>query len=87
MPERGKSSGPIQNIRRKVDRPCITMAPVEFGQIYQYLIGQVTREKLKSYKSLELEWFHYACVGVKRKPVGAWYCPNCKRKKKKEVLL
>ena len=29
---------------------------VEFGQIYQYLIdtpGQFTREKLKSYKSLE----------------------------------
>ena len=35
----------------------------------------------------EFEWFHYACVGVKRKPVGAWYCPNCKRRKNQTVLL
>ena len=22
-------------------------------------------------------WFHYACVGIKRKPKGKWYCPHC----------
>ena len=24
-----------------------------------------------------IEWFHYACVGIKRKPKGTWYCPQC----------
>ena len=26
----------------------------------------------------KIEWFHYACVNVKRKPVGKWFCPSCK---------
>jgi putative phage-type endonuclease len=25
------------------------------------------------------EWFHYQCVGIKRKPRGDWYCKECKR--------
>jgi len=24
-----------------------------------------------------IEWFHYACVGIKQKPKGTWYCPQC----------
>lgn len=24
-----------------------------------------------------IEWFHYTCVGIKRKPKGKWYCPEC----------
>lgn len=23
------------------------------------------------------EWFHYACVGLKRRPAGSWYCSQC----------
>uniref|UniRef100_A0A1X7SWP5 PHD-type domain-containing protein n=1 Tax=Amphimedon queenslandica TaxID=400682 RepID=A0A1X7SWP5_AMPQE len=26
----------------------------------------------------DIEWFHYKCVGVSRKPKGNWYCPNCR---------
>ena len=26
-------------------------------------------------------WFHYACVGIKRKPKGMWFCPKCKQTK------
>ena len=25
-----------------------------------------------------IEWFHYSCVGIKRKPKGEWFCKNCK---------
>lgn len=25
------------------------------------------------------EWFHYACVGLKRPPKGKWYCEDCRR--------
>ena len=27
-----------------------------------------------------MEWFHYACVGLTEKPVGKWYCPQCREK-------
>lgn len=23
------------------------------------------------------EWFHFGCVGLKKKPDGKWYCPQC----------
>lgn len=26
-----------------------------------------------------VEWFHYGCVGIRRKPRGKWYCPNCSK--------
>ena len=26
----------------------------------------------------KIEWFHYACVNVKRKPVRKWFCPSCR---------
>ena len=26
--------------------------------------------------SCQLEWFHYKCVNIKRKPKGSWYCNN-----------
>lgn len=32
-----------------------------------------------------MEWFHFACMRIKEKPVGVWFCPPCltqKRKKK-----
>lgn len=25
----------------------------------------------------KFEWFHYQCVGVKKKPIGRWFCPIC----------
>ena len=28
----------------------------------------------------ELEWFHFACVGVKIQPEGQWFCPRCRDK-------
>jgi len=31
----------------------------------------------------EVEWFHFACVGLETKPRGKWFCPDCRRKKKK----
>ncbi|CAA2955442.1 PHD finger ING1 isoform X1 [Olea europaea subsp. europaea] len=25
----------------------------------------------------KIEWFHYACVGLKEQPKGKWYCSDC----------
>ncbi|KAL9230165.1 hypothetical protein vseg_005552 [Gypsophila vaccaria] len=30
-----------------------------------------------------IEWFHFGCVGVKEKPKGKWYCPDCSGKQKR----
>jgi hypothetical protein len=30
-----------------------------------------------------VEWFHYPCVGLTKKPKNDWLCPDCSRKKKK----
>lgn len=27
-----------------------------------------------------IEWFHFSCVGLTKKPKGKWYCPNCGNK-------
>lgn len=28
-------------------------------------------------KDCPVEWFHFACVDLKAKPKGKWYCPEC----------
>lgn len=28
-------------------------------------------------KECPIEWFHFACVDLKTKPKGRWYCPEC----------
>ncbi|XP_038991719.1 PHD finger protein ING1-like isoform X2 [Hibiscus syriacus] len=25
----------------------------------------------------KIEWFHFGCVGLKERPKGKWYCPDC----------
>ena len=25
-----------------------------------------------------VQWYHYACVGLKRAPRGKWFCPDCR---------
>ena len=30
-----------------------------------------------------VEWFHYACVNLSRKPKNSWICPLCSNKKRK----
>ena len=32
----------------------------------------------------EIEWFHFACVGLELKPRGKWLCPQCREGKKKK---
>eukprot|EP01035_Chromulina_nebulosa_P033357 gene33357-44658_t len=31
----------------------------------------------------EIEWFHYACVNLTKKPRNIWLCPSCSSQKKK----
>lgn len=31
----------------------------------------------------QIEWFHYQCVNLSRRPRNSWICPNCSSKKRK----
>jgi len=33
----------------------------------------------------EIEWFHFACVGLEVKPRGKWFCADCRKKMKKKL--
>lgn len=30
------------------------------------------------YDGCTIEWYHFTCVGLKAKPRGKWYCPECR---------
>ncbi|GAV05533.1 hypothetical protein RvY_15651 [Ramazzottius varieornatus] len=30
------------------------------------------------YDGCKIEWFHFTCVGLKAKPRGKWFCPDCR---------
>ncbi|CAI6353689.1 unnamed protein product [Macrosiphum euphorbiae] len=32
----------------------------------------------------DIEWFHFKCVNLITKPEGEWFCPNCRKNKKKK---
>lgn len=39
-----------------------------------------------------IEWFHFGCVSLRKKPKGKWYCPQCrgtnsKTMKPKEIIV
>ncbi|CAH1725370.1 inhibitor of growth protein 1-like [Aphis gossypii] len=39
-----------------------------------------------------IEWFHFGCVSIRKKPKGKWYCPQCrgtnsKTMKPKEIVV
>jgi hypothetical protein len=34
-------------------------------------------------KNCPYEWFHYQCVGLTSAPKGSWYCPECKKQRRK----
>lgn len=36
--------------------------------------------------SCQYEWFHYMCVGVLSEPKGKWFCPECRKNKRKQRM-
>ena len=36
--------------------------------------------------SCKYEWFHFACVGLLSEPKGMWFCPECRKEKRKEQM-
>ncbi|EFJ24278.1 hypothetical protein SELMODRAFT_270360 [Selaginella moellendorffii] len=33
----------------------------------------------------KIEWFHFECAGVRERPKGKWYCPDCSQMKRRRA--
>lgn len=53
----------------------------------EYVIFDVFFKKYKFFKC-EREWFHFQCVGLRKKPKEneKWYCRDCQQLKKENKL-
>ena len=56
--------------------------------IIEYPLSKVIIEYPENFvlSSLQcpIEWFHFACVQLKTKPKGKWFCPRCQEERKKK---
>lgn len=54
--------------------------PIEEDEPRFCTCGQVSHGIMIACDNSEcaIEWFHYACMGLKKEPKGKWYCPDCR---------
>lgn len=60
--------------------PTLTMdMPLDPNEPRYCTCHQVSFGEMIACDNLEcpIEWFHFACVDLKTKPKGKWYCPEC----------
>ncbi|CAH2233456.1 inhibitor of growth protein 5 [Pararge aegeria] len=60
--------------------------PVDPNEPTYCLCHQVSYGEMIGCDNLDcpIEWFHFACVDLKIKPKGKWYCPKCTQDRKKK---
>ncbi|XP_059146604.1 inhibitor of growth protein 5-like isoform X2 [Physella acuta] len=60
--------------------------PVDPNEPTYCLCNQVSYGEMIGCDNLDcpIEWFHFACVQLKTKPKGKWYCPRCQEERKKK---
>lgn len=60
--------------------------PVDPNEPTYCLCHQVSYGEMIGCDNLDcpIEWFHFACVDLKNKPKGKWYCPKCTQDRKKK---
>ncbi|KAI5348282.1 hypothetical protein L3X38_001169 [Prunus dulcis] len=53
--------------------------PVDPNEPTYCLCNQVSYGEMVACENpnCKVEWFHFGCVGLKDKPKGKWYCPDC----------
>ena len=68
-----------------VDMAALDM-PVDPNEPTYCLCHQVSYGEMIGCDNREcpIEWFHFQCVGLKEKPKGRWYCPQCAQERKKK---
>ncbi|RUS91036.1 hypothetical protein EGW08_001164 [Elysia chlorotica] len=60
--------------------------PVDPNEPTYCLCNQVSYGEMIGCDNLDcpIEWFHFACVQLKTKPKGKWFCPRCQEERKKK---
>lgn len=60
--------------------------PVDPNEPTYCLCNQVSYGEMIGCDNLDcpIEWFHFACVQLKTKPKGKWFCPRCQEQRKKK---
>jgi len=73
-------------IAPKAQKKLASSGPAEAQEQKKYCLPSCTGEGKYEEEmvgcdndSCRLEWFHFSCVGLKRKPKGSWYCDECQR--------
>ncbi|KAK7290433.1 hypothetical protein RIF29_04861 [Crotalaria pallida] len=53
--------------------------PIDPNEPTYCLCNQVSYGEMVAcdHNDCKIEWFHFVCVGLKEKPKGKWFCPNC----------
>lgn len=69
----GAFSGSISTEPLAVDMPLDPNEP-KYCTCHQVSFGEMIA---CDNKDCPIEWFHFACVELKSKPKGKWYCPEC----------
>ncbi|KAJ3230891.1 Inhibitor of growth protein 5 [Chytriomyces hyalinus] len=78
-----KSSADDLPIDPNEPRYC-TCNGVSWGDMIGILFFQAISNGLLTH-NCEIEWFHYACVGLTEKVEGSWFCPQCRERRDKKA--
>ena len=67
---------PLQHVLQQVDVPA-----ADTNKVFCICNGpEVLPMVACDNRKCDKEWFHFKCVGIKRKPRSTWLCPNCSTK-------
>ncbi|XP_033764024.1 inhibitor of growth protein 5-like [Pecten maximus] len=87
VPEEDEAPTQVTIIPLPITHPSDVLdMPVDPNEPTYCLCHQVSYGEMIGCDNLEcpIEWFHFACVGLKTKPKGKWYCPRCTEERKKK---
>jgi len=83
--EMQQAMSPFQSVLAAHPSDVLDM-PVDPNEPTYCLCNQVSYGEMIGCDNLDcpIEWFHFACVQLKIKPKGKWYCPRCQEERKKK---
>jgi len=80
-----QAMSPFQSVLAAHPSDVLDM-PVDPNEPTYCLCNQVSYGEMIGCDNLDcpIEWFHFACVQLKIKPKGKWFCPRCQEERKKK---
>lgn len=95
--KRDRGGLPVRSSFTEETHPSKNEILVPLSRSHELLMGVVNKPDTPTYcicnshsvdemvacdgSGCKIEWFHFACVGLRKKPKGQWFCDECKKKK------